>query len=147
VNPKANPFAVQDNDAPLNSRLDRIHRGGIVDQPRLEPLRERTGDERAISRPATTTGNSPELHPEDIRPSPENTPELYKVGWINATKTVGRITIEEAMNLYLQKGFPTDKKGTQPPQSQHVPTASNAGRGMGPSQAQPPKLPVAEVGK
>jgi len=101
VDPNANPFAVKQNEAPLNDRIGRIQRGGTVDQPRLEPLRERTGDEQAISRPETPTGNSPEIHPEDIRPNRENTPELYKVGWIEADKSVARITIDDAMRLAL----------------------------------------------
>ena len=145
VDPNANPFAVKQNEAPLNERLNRIHRGGAVDQPRLEPLRLRTGDEQAISRPETATGNSPEIHPEDIRPNRENTPELYKVGWIDPNKTAARITIDEAMKLALQqKGlFPTNKNGTKPPITSNVPSAANAGRGSDALIALPPKLPGA----
>jgi hypothetical protein len=141
----ANPMAVKVNEAPLNERLNDIHLGSKeVNQPRLEPLRLRTGDERAITRPETVTGNSPELHPEDIRPSKENTPELYKTGWLTPDKSVGHITINEAMELAIQmKKFPTQKDGTEPPRSTHVPTAANAGRGAGSVVATPPKLPGA----
>ena len=144
--PNANPWAVKQNAPPLNERLNRIHRGGEVNQPRLEPLRERTGDARAITRPETETGNSPEIHPEDIIPSKVNTPELFKSEWIGPNNSVARLSIDKAMTLALQSNqFPTQKSGTQPPKSTNVPTESNAGRGFGPSEANPPKLPAEPV--
>lgn len=147
VDPNANPWAVKQNEAPLNERLNRIQRGGEVNQPRLEPLRERSGDARAITRPETATGNSPELHPEDIRPNKENTPELYKDGWLDPSKAFAHIAINDAMKIGLQKGmFPTDKKGTEPPKSSNVPSAANAGRGAEASTVVPPKLPDAAGG-
>jgi hypothetical protein len=111
TDPGAHPQAVERNSEDLNKRLDRIHRGGEVDQPRLEPLKLRAGEARAITRPDLPTGNSPELHPEDLRPSPTNTPELFRGGWADPGKTVGRLTIDDA------------------------------GRGFGPSKAEPPPVP------
>lgn len=141
--PKANPWAVKQNEPPLNERINRIHRGGEVNQPRLEPLRQRTGDARAITRPETETGNSPELHPGDIIPSKTNTPELYESGWIDDNHTLAKIPIDKAMSVAVQKNlFPTQEAGTSPPVSSKVPTEANAGRGFGDSEAIPPKLPV-----
>jgi hypothetical protein len=148
--PKANPQAVQENSAPLNDRMSGIHRtsGGPTDQPRLEPLRLRTGESRAITRPEMDTGNSPLLHPEDIRPSKHNTPELFEGGPVSDDKTVTRISIEDAMRLLLEKNqLHVEKSGTAPPQSSHVPTAANGGRGASESLAEPPKLPEPAGGK
>jgi hypothetical protein len=144
--PKANPQAVQENSAPLNDRMSRIHRtsGGPTDQPRLEPLRLRTGESRAVPRPETDTGNPPELHPEDIRPTKHNTPELFEPGPIHDDKTVARISIDDAMRLLVEQKthlLPVDKTGTAPPRSGHMPSAANAGRGAAESKAEPPKLP------
>lgn len=74
----AHPQAKARNDADLNARLGRIGRGKEVDQPRLEPLRLRQSggklDQRAITRPEVTDrgANSPEYHPEDLIPDPNN---------------------------------------------------------------------------
>jgi hypothetical protein len=142
VDPKANEWAVKQNSVPLDERFDRIHRGGEVDQPRLEPLRLRTGYPQAITSPETPTGNSPEIHPDDIIPSPQNTPELYKTAPPSANNPVAKITIDEAMSQAVKgKMFPTQKAGTALPKSTNVPTLSNAGRGFGASEASPPKLP------
>ncbi len=136
--PNAHPLAVDRNSATLNDRMDRIHRGGEVDQPRLEPLKLRSGDSRAITRPELPTGNSPELHPEDLRPSAVNTPVLYKSGWLDANKTVARITIDDAMDIAAQgKYLPARKDGKPPAQPHEGPTAANAGRGL-PVVAPPP---------
>ena len=50
---------------------------GDPKQARLEPLKLREGDPRPITRPELPTANSPELHPEDIRPDPKRFPPLY----------------------------------------------------------------------
>jgi hypothetical protein len=135
--PNANPMAVERNSKPLNERLEQIHLGGPVDQPRLEPLKLRSGDARAITRPelSVAEGNSPELHPEDLRPSPEHTPALFLSGWTNPNKTTARITIDEAMKLSSTQSatlFPTQKPGTALVGSTNIPTGSNAGRGPSP---------------
>jgi hypothetical protein len=130
--PEAHPQAVERNSASLNERLDRIRRGGEVNQPRLEPLKLRSGDARAITRPELPTGNSPEYHPEDLRPSPSNTPDLYV--WQPLNPGQARISIEEAMNLAVntklsEKLLPARKDGKRPAQSYEKPTVANAGRG------------------
>jgi hypothetical protein len=152
VDPRANPMAVKRNSEPLNDRLNRIHRGGEVDQPRLEPLRLRGPNERVITSPELPTGNSPELHPEDIVPSPENTPELYKTGWVGPGKGHARISIAEAMTVMAKdqdKLLPAVKQGqgTEPPTTVHTPSESNAGRGASQATAGPPALPGAAKGK
>jgi hypothetical protein len=152
ADPNAHPMAVERNMVPLDSRLDRIHRGGEVDQPRLEPLKmlnSNEGDPRAITRPPLLEGNSPELHADDIHPSPENTPSLYERGWSDPNKTSARITIDEAMRVALlpkNDFFKTQKPGMEPPRSTNIPTAANAGRG-GESQAQSPAPGKKEEGK
>lgn len=148
VDPQANPQAVERNNAPIAERLGRIYRGSKdVDQPRLEPLKIRTGKSRAITSPESATGNSPELHPEDIIPSVKNTPALYRSGWSDANKTVAHITIDDAAELLLQKGLlPVSKTPSAPQTTAHLPSAANAGQGSGPSRAVPPPVSPAPVG-
>jgi hypothetical protein len=163
VEPFANPEAVKDNSAPLNERLGRIESasdgtsekptnrssGEPGSQPRLEPLRLRKGDARGMTQPETETGNPPELHPEDIRVSQKNTPELYESGPVGNDKSARRIPIDEAMKLALKNDFPVQKdvEETKAPKSAHIPTESNAGRGASESVAEPPKLPKPAGGK
>jgi hypothetical protein len=129
--PEAHPLAVEQNRVPLEQRLARITRGGEVDQPRLEPLRIRTGDARAITRPEAPEGNSPEIHPEDLRPSPTTTPDLYRSGWLDANKTAARVTIDQAMHLVLQRNLlPVRKDPRLPLRSTQLPTTANAGRSV-----------------
>lgn len=139
VNAKAHPGAAQRNKEPLNERLNRLGRGHEVDQPRLEPLKLRSGDARAIPRPElpVSAGNSPELHPEDIIPTKERFPELYSTG-------AGKYGLDKTMSLddkALAALFPVQKTGTKPTSSQHMPTASNAGRGADESLVQVPGTP------
>jgi hypothetical protein len=124
------PQAVDRNKAPLGQRLDRIRRGGEIDQPRLEPLRIRTGDVRAITSPEAAVGNSPELHPEDLRPTATNTPALFRAGWVGSGKEFARISIDEAMNLAVEKHLlPAAKTPSGQTASWNLPSAANAGRG------------------
>jgi hypothetical protein len=141
VDPNANPWAVKENSERLNERLNRIRRQKNLekDQPRLEPLRMREGDARAITEPETPTGNSPEIHPEDIQPSPKNTPELYKSGPNGKDKSANHIPIDQAMKLAVEQARKAEKGGMT--SSWNVPTAANAGRGAADSVAVPPKLP------
>jgi hypothetical protein len=143
VNDKAHPGLANRNKAPLNERLAKIDRGTKsedgVKQPRLEPLRQRSGEDlaRAITRPELPTGNSPEIHPEELRPTPENFPSLFGSGQ-------GKVGIDKTMSLNndtLKALFPVQPNGTKPANSQHVPTASNAGRGAEGSQVIVPELP------
>ncbi len=138
--PRAHPAAAERNHAPLNDRLKRISRGsGDVEQPRLEPLKLRSGEARAISRPelSVAEGNSPELHPEDIRPTKDRFPALYSGG-------PGKYGLDATMGLNdkaLEALFPVQTTGTKPADSRHVPTAANAGRGAEGSLAVMPGVP------
>jgi hypothetical protein len=145
VNPNAHPGAAGRNKEPLNERLNRLGRGHEVDQPRLEPLKLREGDARGMPKPelSVAAGNSPELHPEDLIPTKERFPSLYAGG-------DGRLGLDKTMSLDktgLEHLFPVQKEkdgkpaGTKPPVSQHVPTASNAGRGAEGSQVILPTTP------
>lgn len=129
--PQAHPLAVERNSVPLNERLARIRRGGEVDQPRLEPLKLRAGDPRAITQPELREGNSPEYHPEDLRPAPETTPDLYRVEQIS--NELVRIDIDTALRLASEprvaaKLLPARKDGMRPINSYEKSTAYNAGR-------------------
>ncbi len=137
VDPKAHPQAKARNEADLNTRLGRIHRGGEVDQPRLEPLRMRSGEARAITRPELPTGNSPELHPEDLIPNKDRFPELY------ATDK-GRIGLDKTMALdgdALKSLFKSSAPPLVEEASRFAPSGSNAGRGGEGSQVVVPKVP------
>ena len=116
-----------------------MERGKEVDQPRLEPLKMRSGEARAMPRPelSVAEGNSPELHPEDLKPTKERFPELYATG-------AGKYGLDKTMELNdeaLKSLFPVQKTVTKPPDSQHVPTAANAGRGAEGSLAIVPPTP------
>lgn len=131
ADPSEHPLAVERNSVPLNERLSRIRRGGEVDQPRLEPLKLRAGDARAITQPELREGNSPEYHPEDLRPSPETTPDLYKIEQF--TNELVRIDIDTALRLATEpriaaKLLPARKDGKRPTYSFEKSTAYNAGR-------------------
>jgi hypothetical protein len=144
ANPGANPQAIARNDIPLNERLARIGRGKQVDQPRLEPLTERAGFERAITSPQLPGVNSPEIHPEELFPSPEHTPALYKSGWVDEGKPDARqvIPITRAMEqLARPNGLPARKEPVALIPSWHKPTAANAGRGAGDSEVEQPVPP------
>jgi hypothetical protein len=135
--PNAHPAASERNKAPLNDRIGRIHRGSKdVNQPGLEPMRQRAGDARAMSQPELPGVNSPEIHPEDLRATKDRYPDLFKT-------EPGRMGIDQTMQLsdtQLRALFPA-KDGPGATHSQHLPTAANAGRGAAESVAKPPALP------
>jgi hypothetical protein len=131
--PNAHPQAVERNQVALNERLARINRGSKdVDQPRLEPLRQRGPNERAIPSPEVGQ-NPPYLHPEDIRAEPGRTPELFG----RAKTPIDKIIAAADKNL-----FPVQKEKSGPLPSTNVSTEANAGRGAGHAIAVMPELPV-----
>ncbi len=146
--PRAHPAAVDRNAQPLGERITKLPRRG-----RLEPIKIRTGNDQAITRPEVQAGlgvdeNSPEIHPEDIVPSPKNTPTLYQAEWLGAGKQFARITIDDAISLAAKSGaLKSAEGGTRPLASDRVPTGSNAGAGFGDSKAVPPALPNPPKGK
>jgi hypothetical protein len=131
--PDAHPQAVERNQASTNERIARINRGSKdVDQPRLEPLRQRGPNSRAITSPEVGS-NPPYLHPEDVRAEPGRTPELFG----KAKVPIDKIIAAADKNL-----FPVQKEQSGPLPSTNVPTASNAGRGADHAVVVEPKLPV-----
>lgn len=135
--PSEHPQAIERNNKSLNERLDRIGRGKEVDQPRLEDLKQRTGNARAVTQPETQEGNSPWLHAEDLRPSKEHMPQLFETKWLDANKTVARISIADAMEM-ADKLFKVQTPASLLLNSMTVPTAANAGRGVPPKLSPPP---------
>ena len=141
VDPMAHPQAVEAGAKPLDKRIgDTPARGRPEPLKRLDP---RGGDPRAITRPPLAEGNPPEFHPEQIRPSRENTPTLYETRWIDGSKTFARIPLDEAALLALKDGRLKVREGaTDPTASSDVPSGSNAGRGT-----PPPLKPAAKDSK
>jgi hypothetical protein len=134
----AHPRAAKSNEADLNTRMRRIDRDPDKGngQPRLEPLRLRSGDARAISRSELPDGNPPELHPEELRPTKDAYPTLFATG----ADKVGIDKTLSASDDTLKVMFPSS--GNKLIGSQHVPTAANAGRGGGESPVTSPELPT-----
>lgn len=127
TNLKAHPIAKERNARPLNERMADIKRSKEGDQPRLEPLKQRTGGDlaRAITRPETEDGNSPEIHPEDLRPTKDSFPALFQTG-------PNKLGVDKALaltdeQLKKMEQFKVQAKPSDPLSSQYVPTASNAG--------------------
>jgi len=132
----SHPMAKERNEVPLNERMGRIGRGkGEVDQPRLEPLRQRGGNERAITSPETGD-NPPYLHPEDVRAEPGRTPELF---------SKARVPLDKILAGADKALFPVQEKQSGPLASVNWTTAANAGRGAEHALAVSPKLPVEPV--
>jgi hypothetical protein len=126
VDPSAHPMAVERNKQGITDR----HEG--IPEPRQDNFRELEGHSRSITSPEKPVGNSPLLHPEDIRVNPINTPSLYRTSWADPAKSVARISIDDAMELAVQnkdnKVLPVNKTHERPRESFNDPTASNAGR-------------------
>ncbi|MDB5307765.1 MAG: hypothetical protein JWO38_1967 [Gemmataceae bacterium] len=146
--PFAHPDAVTRGEAPLNDQLERTERAGLrqnqqreVDQPRLEPLRRLESDGKFFARPPLPTGNSPEIHWEEIRP--DRVPALQKAGYADAEKKYARIPITDAMRLAAGNKdlLPVQKNPSKPVGTDLRPSASNGGRGVQPPL---PKEPPAE---
>jgi hypothetical protein len=128
-NPAAHPAASARNAAPLSEQLGRIGRGKEVDQPRLEPLVIREEGSSTFSRKPVGKDNSPLIHPEQLRPSKENTPGLYVAKWVEQGK-IARISIDDAMKVAATDGvLKAAKDQVRPVDMRHSPTAANAGRG------------------
>lgn len=132
--PLENPMAAERGKVPLNERLTRIDRAGQdkdrrpeVDQPRLEPLRRLENEGKMLAQPPLPAGNSPELHPEDVRAG--RAAELQKAGWVDKDK-VARIPIEDAMKAAAHKKdfFPVQKDAKRPGGTDVRPSASNGGQ-------------------
>jgi hypothetical protein len=143
-NPMAHQEAVDRGKAPLNERLSRIDRGGLdqdkdreVDQPRLEPLKRLEGDGQTYTRPELPTGNSPQIHPEEILPN--RVTALQRAGYVGADKKFARIPIEDAMRLAVEQKdvLPARKEQSRPVPSYEKPSMASAGRGVMPTAPMP----------
>ncbi len=148
-NPLAHPEAISRGDAPLNERLERIDREGMhdseakkskfreVDQPRLEPLKRRANNGQVTTQPELPSGNSPEIHPEEIHPT--RVPALHQAGYVGNDKKFARIPIDDAMKIAVanKEILPVRKEPSNPLKSYQKPTAASAGRGVLPP---PPKV-------
>jgi hypothetical protein len=149
--PLAHPEAIDRGNAKLNERLERIDRKGLatnpkreVDQPRLEPLKQLAADGNAVSMATTRlempTGNSPQIHPEEI--SPDRVPALQHAGYVDAQKKYARIPIADAMTIALEGNtfFPVQKSPSKPLGTSTRPSTSNGGMGE-----MPPIPPVTKT--
>ena len=136
--PFAHPEAVAESIKGTNERLDRTAREGlfktkpIVDQPRLEPLKRLEKDGMFIARPAMPTGNSPEIHPEEIKP--DRVAALQTAGFTDDHK-FARIPIGDAMELAVadKAMFPVQKSTSKPTPSADKPSSSSGGAGVQPA--------------
>jgi hypothetical protein len=158
-NPLAHPEAIDRGNAKLNERLERIDRKGLatnskreVDQPRLEPLKQLEADgnaqRMATTRPELPTGNSPQIHPEEL--SPDRVPALQHAGYVDAQKKYARIPIDDAMKIAVEGNtlFPVQKSPSKPLGTSTRPSTSNGGMGEMPPTppgAKAPTTPPAPV--
>jgi hypothetical protein len=141
LDPRAHQAAAARNKRAINERLAGIGKDDPFYQPRLEPLEQRKGGElaRAITQLREPDGNSPEIHPEELRVTKERFPTLYQSG-------TGRYSIDKLMDPsddLLKTMFPSKGPAQSSAASQHVPTAANAGRGASESVVIPPAPPPA----
>ena len=138
--PFAHPETVARGEEKTNARLERTERGGLrvndkreVDQPRLEPLKRLEADGMFIARPPLPTGNSPEIHPDEIKP--DRVAALHTAGYADHDKKFARIPIDDAMKLAVgdKAMFPVQKNGTKPAGTADKPSSSNGGAGVQPA--------------
>jgi hypothetical protein len=137
--PKAHPMAVEDNQRAIPDRHND------VPNPPLDNFRHLQGNARSITSLERPIGNSPWIHPEDLRVNPDNTPTLFRGGWLDAGKTRARLSIDDAIAIAARKDsavLKTSATPAAPIASQNLSTAANAGRGEGSSAAPPPRDPL-----
>ena len=79
-------------ERPLNERL------GAIPAPRLDGLRELQAVPPTVSPSGDAPrGNSPDFHPEDLRPARHEGLQTY--GWVDRDKDIARIPIGRAMDV------------------------------------------------
>lgn len=147
---KRNAASTNDRFAMTNSVNPKELDGKVVPQPRLEYLKQTEGNDPSNyrSKLPLPTGNSPEIHPEDLRQSRYIDPAtrrklLNETGWVVDDK-IAHIPIDKAMEAVLKKlpvrKDPVAVSGTSDGRAKQ----SNAGRG-GPSQPiAAPEVPAAK---
>jgi hypothetical protein len=137
--PFAHPAAVDANAKGTNERLSQTQRGGLyveqppIAQPRLEPLKRLEKDGMFYARPPLADGNSPEIHPDDIKP--DRVAELQTKGFTDKDHKFAKIPIGDAMRIAAgdKNMFPVQKNGSKATPSADKPSASNGGAGVVPA--------------
>lgn len=138
--PYAHPEAVEAASKGTDDRLRATERAGLrenklrqVDQPRLEPLKLLEKDGMFYARPPLAEGNSPEIHPEEIKP--DRVAELQTKGYTDESHKFAKIPIGDAMRIAAgdKNMFPVQKHGSKATPSADKPSASNGGAGVVPA--------------
>jgi len=136
----AHPDAVAKAAKGTNDRLSTIDRAGSqkndlrqVDQPRLEPLKRLEADGLYHLRVPMPTGNSPEIHPEEIKP--DRVAGLQTAGWADKEHKFATIPIADAMRIAVSDKamFPVQKNGSKPTPTADKPSSSSGGAGVQPA--------------
>jgi len=147
TSPQAHPDGVARGSAKLTERLERIDRAGSngnksreVDQPRLEPLKRLANDGRFTTQLELPTGNSPQIHPEEI--FPDRVAALQRAEYHPHDKKLARIPIADAMEIAVKNGFPYNKANSSAPtMTADKPSTSNGGNGVVPVAPKPAAKP------
>ncbi|MFO0805049.1 MAG: hypothetical protein U0791_18240 [Gemmataceae bacterium] len=138
----AHPEAVEAAKKGTNDRLAAIDRAGLhkndlrqVDQPRLEPLKRLEADGMYHLRVPMPTGNSPEIHPEEIKP--DRVADLQTAGYADKDHKFAKIPIRDAMRIAVadKAMFPVAKNGSKPTPTADKPSSSSGGAGVSPPHA------------
>jgi hypothetical protein len=136
----AHPDALAKRDRVLNDRLDTIERAGLrknekreVDQPRLEPLKRFEKDGLFYVRVPMPEGNSPEIHPDEIRP--DRVAALQTKGYTDKERKFAKIPIAEAMKIAAadKAMFPVRKNATKVTPTADKPSSASGGAGVQPA--------------
>lgn len=164
VSSQPNEQVIQQNKPLINERFARISStepkpladipGTGVPQPRLEYLRKTEGDTPTDppflrSKLPLPEGNSPELHPEDLRPEnylePGTNIKILETGaWLDKDHKLARISIDDAIKAVVtQKKLPTRKDPVKVATTSDTKAKlSNAGRTAAPAAAAPVAPPA-----
>ncbi len=116
--PKNQMAAVRQAE-PINERLGRINSStplAEVKQPRLDGLNRLKNEGEPVyvrSFAPTEDGNSPQYHPEDLRPSSEVSKKLglQSYSWIKKDE-LARIPLQEALKMVLKAKNPKSPSGS-----------------------------------
>ena len=136
----AHPDAVAKAARGHNDTLEATERAGLrnnpkreVDQPRLEPLKRLEKDGLYWARVAMPNGNSPELHPDEIKP--DRVAALQSAGFTDKDHKFAKIPIGEAMRIAANDKamFPVQKNGSKATPTADRPSSSSGGAGVQPA--------------
>ena len=104
-----------------------------MDQPRLEPLKRLENDGLYWLRVVMPNGNSPEIHPEEIKP--DRVAELQTKGFTDKDHKFAKIPIGEAMKIAASDKamFPVRKNQSKATPTADKPSSSSGGAGVQPA--------------